>query len=196
MNMPEIKLRCACGQVKGTTENVNANSGTRIDCCCIDCQKFAQLLGNKNQILDQYGGTDIFQIPLAHVSIYEGHEQLACVRLSPKGLYRWYAKCCNTPIGNTMNGNMPFIGIIHNFMDNKATRDADLGKSRGHIHVESAIAEVPAALRVSLFKITLRVLRKLIIWKIKGLNKPSAFFCQDGKVIVKPSIAAVQTNNA
>ncbi len=35
-----------------------------------------------------------------------------------KGLMRWYASCCNTPIGNTMaTSAMPFIGLIHACID-------------------------------------------------------------------------------
>lgn len=73
-------------------------------CCCMDCQKFAVFLQQEDQILDQYGGTDIFQIPILHVKITEGNEHIACVRLNQKGIYRWYTGCCNTPIGNTLGG--------------------------------------------------------------------------------------------
>jgi hypothetical protein len=186
--MSEIKLSCACGQVKGKTADVSAKSGTRINCCCTDCQKFATYLEKEEQVLDQYGATDIFQIPMAHLLITQGHEHLACVRLSQKGLYRWYAKCCNTPIGNTLNAKMPFVGIIHSFIDDETDLLKELGESRGYIHCESAKAPVPQALQVSFFKITLRVLRKIVSWKIKGLNQPSAFFTEHGKAIVKPLV--------
>ncbi len=116
--MPEIKLKCSCGKVRGKTKNVNENSGTRIMCCCDDCQSFAQYLNQESSVLDQYGGTDIFQMPISNIKITEGIEQISSIRLSAKGMYRWYTKCCNTPIGNSMGPGVPFIGIIHNFMDN------------------------------------------------------------------------------
>ena len=87
--MQEIKLKCACGQVKGNTKNVNKKSGTRIMCCCDDCQSFAQYLNKESSVLDQYGGTDIFQLPISNIKITEGIKHIVCVRLSEKGLYRW-----------------------------------------------------------------------------------------------------------
>ncbi|MBJ7539367.1 DUF6151 family protein [Marinomonas transparens] len=193
--MPEIKLKCACGSVQGTTTNVTGKSGTRVVCCCDDCQSFAHYLEQESDaseqkvdVLDQYGGTDIFQMPIASLKITQGNEHVSCMRLSPKGIHRWYAKCCNTPIGNTMDAGVPFVGVIHNFMDNEATREADLGKSRGHIMVKFATQHVPENLQVSFFKITLRVLAKLLIWKLKGLNKPSVFFKENGDPVVEPNV--------
>lgn len=192
--MPEIKLSCACGQVQGKTKSVNAQSGNRIHCCCADCQKFAVFLEQEDKILDQYGATDIFQIPIAHLFINQGHEQLALMRLTPKGLNRWYTKCCNTPIGNTLGAKAPFIGIIHNFMQHTNNRDQELGKTRGHIHCQSATQPVPAPLQVSFFKISMRVLGKLISWKLKGLNQPSAFFDRDGRAVCKPKVLNNSSN--
>jgi hypothetical protein len=160
--MSEIKLSCACGNVQGIAANVSAKSGTRIHCCCADFQRFATYLEKQEQVLDQYGATDIFQIPMAHLTITQGHEHIACLRLSHKGLYRWYTKCCNTPIGNTLNANLPFIGIIHNFIDDHTNLDQELGESRGYIHCQSARTAVPKAQQASMFKTSLRVLTKII----------------------------------
>jgi hypothetical protein len=193
--MPKINLSCACGQVQGRTEDVNAQSGNRVHCCCTDCQKFAVSLEQEDTILDQYGATDIFQIPLAHLHITQGNNHLALMRLSPKGLNRWYAKCCNTPIGNTLGGKAPFIGIIHNFMQCEKSRDQEIGKTRGYIHYQSARQPVPNALQLSFFKVSIRVLGKLISWKLKGLNQPSAFFDENFHPIIKPLIAVQQVTN-
>lgn len=193
--MPQINLSCACGHVQGKTEDVNSKSGNRVHCCCSDCQRFATFLDQENKVLDQYGATDIFQIPLAHLHITQGNENIALMRLSPKGLNRWYAKCCNTPIGNTLGGKAPFIGIIHNFMQHAKSRDQELGNTRGYIHFQSARQTVPDALKLSLFKVSLRILGKLISWKLKGLNQPSAFFDENFRPITKPLIADQQVNN-
>ncbi len=42
------------------------------------------------------------------------------MRLTPMGLLRWYAGCCNTPIGNMVSARVPFIGIVHMFMGDSA----------------------------------------------------------------------------
>ncbi len=40
-----------------------------------------------------------------------------CLRLSPKGLMRWYAGC-RTPVGNTASSaRVPFVGVPHSFID-------------------------------------------------------------------------------
>jgi len=49
-------------------------------------------------------------------------------------------------------------------------------------------SKVPTDLKGSSLKIILRSLSKLIVWKIKGLNKPSVFFDDSGKPIAKPNI--------
>jgi len=186
--MPQIDLQCSCGKVKGKTENVDSGVGTRIVCCCDDCQLFMQYLDQEGSALDQYGGTDIFQMPVSKIKVTEGHEQIACVRLSATGLYRWYTSCCNTAIGNTMGAGVPFIGVVHSFMNHAADRDADLGKSRGHIYTNFARKKVPDNQQGSVFLITIRGLSKLILWKLKGLNQPSVFFDEDGDPIAKPNI--------
>ncbi|MEH6346015.1 MAG: DUF6151 family protein [Bermanella sp.] len=186
--MPEIKLKCSCGKVKGKTKDVNESSGTRVVCCCDDCQSFAGYLNQESSVLDQYGGTDIFQMPISNIKIIEGIEQISSVRLSAKGMYRWHTRCCNTPIGNSMGAGVPFIGLIHNFMDNASARDEELGENRGHIQTKFARQEVPTDLKGSSFKIIFRSLSKLLVWKIKGLNKPSTFFDDNEKPIAKPNV--------
>ena len=99
---------------------------------------FAQFLGQADDVLNAKGGTDIFQLSPARVSLTQGHEHLACMRLTPKGLRRWYASCCNTPIGNTLaNAKPPFLGLIHNFTDHTGegrSRDATAGPVRAHVN--------------------------------------------------------------
>jgi Family of unknown function (DUF6151) len=42
----------------------------------------------------------------------KGQDQIEGLRLTPKGLYRWYAKCCNTPVGNTRAPALPFVSML------------------------------------------------------------------------------------
>lgn len=186
--MPEIDVQCFCGKIEGTTENINSSTGTRIVCCCDDCQIFAEYLGNEGNILDQYGGTDIFQMPISQLKISQGNEHIGCMRISSKGMYRWYASCCNTPIGNTLGSGVPFIGLIHSFMANPSTRDTDLGKIRGYLEIKFAKQQVPKTQQGSSFRIILRGLYKIILWKLRGLNSPSVFFNDNGESIVAPKI--------
>lgn len=108
-----LSIACKCGQFQGEPDQQLAHPHNRLLCYCDDCQGFAHYLGNAEGILDEQGGTDITQVTAGSLTITQGLEHLACVRLSPKGLRRWYAKCCNTPIGNAPSVSLPFIGLIH-----------------------------------------------------------------------------------
>lgn len=186
--MNKLKLACRCSTVSGVAQIDSPSSGNRVVCCCSDCQAFAEFLGSPQIDMDEYGGTDIYQMPISKLTLTRGAENLACLRLSEKGLYRWYAACCNTPIGNTLGASAPFIGLIHSFIDDNQSLDKVIGPSRGHIQLRSARARVPDKLVGASLAITLRALGKLTIWKLKGFNKPSVFFADDGKPVVKPSI--------
>lgn len=189
--MAKLQLVCSCGTVRGTTTDMNAKTGTRIMCCCHDCQSFAQFLEKEDTVLDNYGATEIFQIPVSYVKITQGNEQIACVRLSQKGMYRWYAQCCNTPIGNTMKAGVPFIGLIHSFMDNESIKDAELSENLGYLQTKFARKTVPLDQQASQFGVMSKIVFNLMKWKIKGLDKPSAFFEDNGQPIVKPKILGV-----
>jgi hypothetical protein len=76
----------------------NANRGV---CYCKDCQAFAHFLGKDGETLDERGGTDVTQVLPKNIAFTQGTEILACIRLTEKGLLRWYAGCCNTPVVNT-----------------------------------------------------------------------------------------------
>ena len=184
--MTDVKLQCNCGAVKGVATGVSPSAGTRIVCHCRDCQQFAHYLDNGPNILDEFGGTDIYQIPIAYVKISNGVEHVRCVRLKPKGLFRWYTECCKTPLGNTMSAKSPFIGIIHNFMDDEGRRDENIGPIRGYTFATESAPEDRR--QSSLIKIIARVMYKMAIWKVRGLNKPSAFFDSSGSPIVKPTV--------
>ena len=186
--MPQIGLQCACGKVQGNTEDINASSGTRLVCYCHDCQAFARFLEQEDTVLDSCGGTDIFQMPVSKLKVNKGTEHIGCVRLSSKGLYRWYAKCCNTPIGNTMGSAVPFIGVIHNFMDHATGLDTDLGEIRGNVETKSAKGDLRPDQHGLGPWLTIRSFYLLLVWKLKGLNTPSAFFDETGNPVSQPIV--------
>lgn len=188
--MADIPLQCHCGSVKGLVKNAAADSGNRIVCCCSDCQEFARYLKRGDDVLDQFGGTEIYQTSQAQVSIQQGAEQLRSVKMTPKGLIRWYTHCCNTPIGNTMNASMPFVGLIHSFINPKNT-DKQLGPVRAYVQCQYALGEPDYPHSAKKFPpgITFRIMRKMLVWKLRGMNKPSVFFNEDGKPVYKPALA-------
>lgn len=129
-----LPIRCSCGLLRGILHDASSESGNRCVCYCDDCQSFAHFLERADEILDENGGTEIFQTSSGHLEFTEGLDQLACMRLSESGMIRWYASCCNTPIGNTpWTNRVPFVGLIHSCVDHVAdgrSRDETLGKIR------------------------------------------------------------------
>jgi len=187
--MTDIALNCGCGKVQLLATHVAPETGTRIVCYCKDCQAFAHFLSRGDAVLDAHGGTEIFQMPIAYVQVTHGIEDLRCLRLTDGGLYRWYTGCCNTPIGNTMGAGMPFIGLIQHAAADRSARDESFGPVRGYVQTRSAAAKLAGKEKHPdvPFPLLLRILFKLMVWKLRGLNKPSSFF-EDGQPVVKPFI--------
>lgn len=77
------QLSCMCGKVKGAVA-VSAPTN-HVVCYCRDCQAFARFLGQE-AILDRHGGTEIVQTNASKVTLSEGMEHLAAIRLTNKGL--------------------------------------------------------------------------------------------------------------
>ena len=87
--------------MRGVGARGSPSAGFRFLCYCKDCQAFARFL-ERADVLDAAGGTDIFQMPPGRMKFTAGADALRCLRLSDKTrVFRWYADCCRTPIGNT-----------------------------------------------------------------------------------------------
>jgi len=170
--------------------NVTPDNGNLVVCCCDDCQSFANYLRHDNDIVDEFGGTKIYQTSQSQLKINKGHEQLRRLRISPKGPNRWYTECCKTPIGNTMGAGIPFVGIIHNFIANNEDLDRTLGPVRAYVQTRHAhgIPDYPHLAKGFPIGITLRIMRKMLVWKLRGMHKPTVFFDQEGKAVVKAKI--------
>src|SRR5262249_61557940 len=98
-------------------------------------------------MLDPAGGTDIFQMPPGCVKLTVGTDAVRCLRLSDKGVLRWYTDCCRTPIGNTAaSPRFPVIAVVHSFMVYGAdghSRDEVLGPPLCRIYERSAVGPLP-----------------------------------------------------
>lgn len=194
--MTKLALKCQCGTVQGVANYVSENGGNRVVCYCEDCQAFARFLRNEARILDEYGGTKIFQMPLAYVKITAGIERVSCLRLTAKGMYRWYCGCCNTAIGNTLSAGVPFIGLIEDFIALQNQVEEQLGPVQAYLHTQFALVSLPEQRKLSTYPHTLmlRTFIQLGIWKIKGLNQPSSFFDAKGRTLVQPLILTNDRN--
>jgi hypothetical protein len=188
--MSDLQLSCECGQVKGTAINITPNNGNHVVCCCCDCQAFVHHLNKGDTVLDEFGGTRLFQTSQSQVKITQGAEKISCLRLTKKGITRWYTSCCNTPLGNTVSSKVPFVGIISSFIQQDSESEKALGPVQAYVQTQYATKPLTHTNHNPKFglAITLRIIAKILGWKIRGMGKPSAFYDGQGKSIVKPIV--------
>ena len=186
----DLNIQCSCGQVRGVAKNVEKGQANYLRCYCADCQAFAVLLGQE-ALLDSYRGTSLIQLPLSRVEISQGLEQLACMRLSAKGLHRWYASCCNTPFGNTAGPGLAFVGLVETIFSTSASSselEQRLGKSVGVLGHGGANVPPEVAARGMPIGFVFKVAAKLIGWRLRGLASPSVYFDQNGQPRIQPQV--------
>jgi hypothetical protein len=185
-----ISLKCACGAVQGTVGHVSPKVGNHVVCYCDDCQTFANHLSTAGNILDEWGGTEVYQTAPWNINIHKGAEHLRCLRLTPKGLNRWYTGCCNTPVGNNISAKLPFTGVIHTFIDEDEQTESQLGPIMGYHKLEMARGKVPDTIQDKGMPTgtTMAVYWRLFKWKLTSRNKPDLFFNESGQTISKPKI--------
>jgi hypothetical protein len=175
-----LALRCTCGRMQGEARDVGPHRGVRLLCYCRDCQTFAEFL-ERPELLDRHGGTEVFQMTPARVSFHAGHDQLACMRLSSKGLMRWYARCCNTPLANTMeNPKLAFVGLISSCWDpqlDAPSRDGVLGPLRARVNGPGHAAADGSMAKIDLLPLgtIVRAIRVVVGGKLRGEHQPSPF---------------------
>ncbi len=190
--MPDLKLQCRCGDVQGRVRDFSPSRSTRTICTCADCQTYANQFPEPERILDEYGGTDIVQMTPAQVTIDQGMEQMRCLRLTPKGLYRWYADCCQTPIANTISPGFPFVGLPHTALAASGSLDDCLGPVNFYIQGKTAKAERPGVKVHPGFPIAwfLYSTRWILPGLVRGKSRPSPFFDAQGRPVKEPRIVA------
>lgn len=179
-------IRCACGSLQGAvTKTAPANHCV---CYCRDCQAFAHFLGRAVDALDAQGGVKVIQVPANHVEFSAGADNLACIRLTNKGLLRWYASCCNTPIGATFpTMKLSFVGLIHSCLENdEPTIEQSFGPVGTQVNVQHAKGE-PIKQRGLAIAIA-RLMRMLLWARLNGSYRQTPFFQPTGTPIVEPVI--------
>ena len=129
-------------------------------------------------------------MPPGRVKFAVGTDALRCLCLGDRGVFRWYADCCRTPIANSAGPGFPVIGVIHSVMDQAFTnqdfmdhladghsRDEVLGTPLCRIHERSAIGPLPPTAPSPLsFGLIARRAATALGWWLRGLGRPSPFF--------------------
>ena len=181
-------LQCQCGTLRGHVSHTE--SVCRGVCYCKDCQAYAHFLGKAEEILDEMGGSDVVATLPRHVTFTQGVEKLTCMSLSDKGMLRWYASCCNTPIGNTSRDfTVSHIRLLHNCLEDSSTSlDSAFGPVRMRVGMKSAKG-TPKAMALSTTVAILQFMARLIRARLDGSYKRTPFFDPEtGKPRVSPKV--------
>ena len=172
------ELSCHCGTTRWTI--AAGAPGTHLKCYCADCQTFARHLGKGDSWLDTAGGTAIFQTTPGNVKFIAGAEHVAVLRLGPKGLFRWYAACCGTPIGNTLSSpGLAFVGAILRPDENR------FGPVAARVNTTAAREPVRAT---GTLRTILGVLSRAAIARLTGGHRRTPFFDTHGTPIAAPKV--------
>lgn len=189
-----LPIRCDCGHLRARAD-LRDHHARRAVCYCRDCRMFAHFLERAGAILDRHGGTEVVQMSQGRLRIEAGREQLACMRLTPKGLLRWYAGCCHTPIGNIPpNRHIPYLGLVHACIDFGArgrTPEALLGPIDCRVNAHDPdVRRTYADAHEGIPPGTLvRVASRVLVWRLHGDHRQSPFFDPaSGAPVAEPRI--------
>ena len=178
----DVPLSCTCGKVKGVIRGLSPVSTNHVRCPCSGCQSYAHYLGRADD-------SNIFQMNPRDFEIHEGHEHLACVRITDSGPLRWYTDCCKTPLGNSFpRGGMPFLGVLPICTGHKGTSSAvvDMVGPVRAVGYEKPPIPFSSKLRTTLMII--RLFSKMAIWRIRYGKSWKPFFDKETLLPIKKPI--------
>ncbi|MED5617660.1 DUF6151 family protein [Ideonella sp. BN130291] len=189
-------LACRCGRVRGHV--ILPTIAARAVCYCKDCQAYARFLGQEAAVLDAQGGSDIVATMPSHLRFEQGLDALACLSLTPKGILRWYASCCATPIGNTPpDRKVHYVGLVHSCLAKPL--EPAFGPARVRLNTASATGPVqgtPVAMGLAILKL----MRFMLPARFTARHRDNPFFEADSgrpivarRVLTPAELAAVKT---
>jgi uncharacterized protein DUF6151 len=168
-------IQCKCGRLRGVLSRIARI--TRVSCYCRDCQAYARALGKPEAVLDSLGGTEVAATLQQYVTFTQGADMLACLSLSDRGLLRWYASCCNTPIANTArNPKLSYVGLVHSCLGTLALKDADFGSARVVVNTKHAKGDTPATSTLRTLLGIAPIIGSVFRARVNGTWKRSPFF--------------------
>jgi len=169
-------IRCRCGDLQGEVDT--DAYATRAVCYCRDCRAYAYYLGPPEGMIDPLGGTEIIAVRPKHVRFTQGIDRLACMSLTAKGPFRWYAACCRTPIGNTpRNMKMAHVGLVGLALCGGGhDLGASFGPVRMRVYPESARGSPPRNAQFAYFAALVGYLVSLLGSRITGSYRVNPFF--------------------
>ncbi len=193
----KVSFGCNCGEVRGTIDNAELLYGEHFTCMCDDCQAYIHHIGRGADFLDENAGSDIAPVAPANLKFTAGAEKLKCVRLNPKGLHRFYAGCCKTPIANVMPPSFGYIGFACGIFP-EPERTKVFGPVKARVMGKFGRGTMPADASPG---ITMKLVGSTFIgvsrmW-FKGWRRPSPFFdSNSNQPVVRPYIIEPKERSA
>jgi hypothetical protein len=132
------RLQCQCGRLRGQVNRTELAILGK--CYCKDCRTYAAHLQKLAVTHDSAGGAEFVATSANHVVFDHGEENLACLSLSERGLLRWYAACCSTPVANTTRDwRFPYVGLFHTCLKHdRASYERAFPNVQMHVNTRSA----------------------------------------------------------
>ncbi|MEM7723649.1 MAG: DUF6151 family protein [Pseudomonadota bacterium] len=180
MEGPDTRFSCRCGALTGTMAGLTPQTGTRLVCHCEDC---ARALRHYGIDADTQTGVDLVQTTPDRIHIETGAENLGLARLSPKGLSRWYATCCGTPIFNTLSTpGLPFSTILTDRLEGTEA----IGPALARVNKPPSMGK-PASERIG--KIVVSMLSRAAKARLSGRWRDTPFFdATTGQPVAEPEL--------
>lgn len=191
-----IALQCRCGTVRYIVDIPRRGAGTRVKCYCRDCQTAVQVLGRAD-FLDRAGGSDIWQTTPDLLTFEAGQDALQILRLSPKGLFRWHASCCGSPVCNTLTRlGLGFVGFGLD-PTRQDEWDKALGPVRAHVNTAGATRGGGAPAKDMNFGAAgIQVLRRMAAYALAGRRDISPLRDAEGDPVAPIRVLSLEERRA
>jgi hypothetical protein len=169
------RIQCQCGALQG--QLAQPQRAVRGVCYCKDCRAYVSHLDKGAQALDSLGGMEFVATQAKYLSFTAGLENLACLSLSDQGALRWYATCCNTPIGNTARDwKLPCLGLVHTCLKaDEAAFERAFPRLQMRVSTESAFAP-PPGMRLRTLVTLMGFIPSVMMGRLNGSYKSTPFF--------------------
>ncbi|MEO7207888.1 MAG: DUF6151 family protein [Steroidobacteraceae bacterium] len=105
-----------------------------------------------------------------------------------KGMVRWYAGCCKTPIGSTLeNYKISFVGLLRNCLEAPGhSLQESFGAVRTHANPQGALGD-PKPKAAGMFTTIWRFAKTILKARVNGDYKCTPFF-KDARPIANPCV--------
>lgn len=149
---------------------------------------------NQLSALEPGGGSPLIQVLPSNIEITTGHEYIACLRLSPKGLHRWFAECCHTPIANTIGTpKMPLAGMWRPLFEDTTAFGPVV--THGFTKMAQPAPDAPRKDK-GLARMLGGLIKRSLSAYLSGTARQSPFFGPDGSPVSEPKVISPQERQA